>query len=147
MTKSLKIPNLRLWHELTLELNAALLNPDFVSIITKVYSNFVIDFQQKMNKISLIRFVSLCAQQKKPQEALKFLDGFRTELENEDEAQVLLETEYCNYLLTTNQFDECLKKLRECELLMDKFQYSETVVNASFYRVSAAYYKVFFKFR
>ena len=136
-----KLYDQKLWHELTVELTSALQNPDFLKVINPIYTNFVSEFQSKMNKISLVRFVSVCASQKPAVEALEFLDSFRPQLKQDDEALVLLEAEYCNYLLQTSRFEDCLSNLLKCEQLMEKLPYSEIIINASYYRVSANYFK------
>ena len=136
-----KLYDQKLWHELTVELTSALQNPDFLKVINPIYTNFVSEFQSKMNKISLVRFVSVCASQKPAVEALAFLDSFRPQLKQDDEALVLLEAEYCNYLLQTSRFEDCQSNLLKCEQLMEKLPYSEIIINASYYRVSANYFK------
>jgi len=50
--------------------------------------------------------------------------------------------EAAHYKLIINDVEGCKAAMEECEKILDDLPETEPVINASFYRVSANYYKV-----
>ena len=138
-----KLYDQKKYHELTILLLELLKVKEFQLELNQIYTNFIKFFQSKMNKISLIKIVSICASQKQPQLALDFLNTFDSELKDDEEGQLLLLSQKLNYLLMLSRFDDCLEKLNECQKLMENKNF-DIVINASYYRASANYYKVLY---
>ena len=63
MISTLKIDNLlisfyfRLWHQLTLELNRFMILSSAKPYLLGLYENFIIDFEKKMNQLSLVHYL------------------------------------------------------------------------------------------
>ena len=58
------------------------------------------------------------------------------------DAYVYATVEAASIQLRLEEFDEAKKKLDECEQMLESFDFVETIVHASFYRISAEYHKV-----
>jgi 26S proteasome regulatory subunit N9 len=58
------------------------------------------------------------------------------------DAFVLAKMEAAHYRLITGDADGCKKAIDECAKILETLPSVEPIINASFYRVSADYYKV-----
>jgi 26S proteasome regulatory subunit N9 len=52
--------------------------------------------------------------------------------------------EVAHYKLLTGKIEECKADIEECEKIQEKLLSTDPIINASFYRVSADYYKARF---
>ena len=58
------------------------------------------------------------------------------------DAFVFISMELAHFKLLTGKIEECKADIDECEKIQEKMMVLDPVINASFYRVSADYYKV-----
>ncbi|KAI8896521.1 hypothetical protein BC833DRAFT_528164 [Globomyces pollinis-pini] len=135
----------KLWHQLTIKLQDFISKPDTDNLLIPLYSNFVKDWEKKMNKISLVRFATKTSRQfKSHKEALEFLAPFVSQLtnvENAKDAFVLIKMETAHYQLLSGDSEGCKNAMAECEAILEKLPGIDPVINASFYRVAADYFK------
>jgi 26S proteasome regulatory subunit N9 len=80
-----------------------------------------------------------------PKESLAFLSPFAVKLKGEKgavDAFVLMSMEVAHYKLLTGKIEECKLDIDECEVALEKLNTTDPIINASYYRVAADYYKV-----
>lgn len=98
-----------------------------------------------MNKISLMRFVARASRQlKTSKDSLEFLCPFAAKVKgdkNSLDAYVFISMELAHFKLLTGKIEDCKADIDECEKIQDKLLTTDPIINASFYRVSADYYK------
>ncbi|KAJ3012618.1 26S proteasome regulatory subunit [Thoreauomyces humboldtii] len=135
----------KLWHQLTVALETFVAHPASASHLFPLYENFIRDWKAKMNKLSLVRFLTRASKEiSGPKEALEFLSRQAKSLKSDKsarEAYVLATMEKAHYELIVGDLVACKKDVDECEKILDDLPYTEPVINASFYRVAADYYK------
>jgi len=69
--------NKKLWHQLTLRLNQFVRNPALSQgdALVKLYQNFIVDFEHRINQLALAELVIIIVRQiKDTKEALEFLE-------------------------------------------------------------------------
>ncbi|KAJ1554310.1 26S proteasome regulatory subunit [Nowakowskiella sp. JEL0078] len=137
--------NFILWHQLTISIQKFEILPSAASFLIPLYENFISDFVKKLNQLSLVQFAVRASRQfKEPQDSLAFLDKLAESLantEDTEEAYVLASMEAAHYNLLTGNVENCKKKIDECAKILEKLPQTEPIINASFYRVSANFYK------
>jgi 26S proteasome regulatory subunit N9 len=115
-------------------------------LLIDLYQNFVIDWEKKMNRITFVQFVALAARQMKDQkQALAFLLEHEEKMKGDKNAQdafALVKMETAHYKLATGDVDGCKLAIQESEVILDRLPGAHTSINATFYRVSADYYKI-----
>lgn len=108
--------------------------------------NFMADWEKKMNQVKLVQFTTRAAKElKDPKKSLDFLSSRAAKLAEKADAKdayVLASMETAHYRLVVGDYDGCKKTMDECEKVLDELQGVDPIMNASFYRVSADYYKV-----
>jgi 26S proteasome regulatory subunit N9 len=80
-----------------------------------------------------------------PTKALEFLTPLLDQLKDEPHSQdayALILAESSLYKLKLQQLEDCKEGLKACEKVLEGLTSSDPIINASFYRVSADYYKV-----
>ncbi|KAI8586775.1 26S proteasome regulatory subunit [Geranomyces variabilis] len=138
----------KLWHQLTVALTAFLAEPESAGHLFPLYENFIRDWKFKMNKLSLVKFLTRASKEAAgPKEALEFLGKQAKGLKaTSPDAYVLATMEKASYELAVNDLTACKKDIDECEKILDDLPVTEPVINASFYRVAADYYKAKFAY-
>ncbi|KAI8611148.1 hypothetical protein BC830DRAFT_1246036 [Chytriomyces sp. MP71] len=135
----------KLWHQLTLELNKFVDMPAAAPYLVPLYNEFVSEWQKRMNQLSLVQFVSKASRTiKDPTQSLAFLNIQVDRLRDAAEERgpfVLAAMEAAHIKLVSGDFEGCRASIDQCEAILNSLTSVETVVNASFYRVAADYYK------
>ena len=77
------------------------------------------------------------------QDSVNFLNDIITKVDTDDtkDVYVLALMEAAHFKLMLKQYDDVKKAIDESEKILEQFDSVETVIYASFYRVSAEYYK------
>lgn len=136
----------KLWHQLTLELHKILDNPAAAPYYISLYTEFIAEWQEKMNQLLLVQYLSrACQQFKDPQKSLEFLASHAEYLKEKKDckdAYCLAVMETAHYKLIVGDVDGCKEAIDECEKILDDLPETDPIINASFYRVSSNYYKV-----
>ncbi|EGF84237.1 hypothetical protein BATDEDRAFT_15571 [Batrachochytrium dendrobatidis JAM81] len=135
----------KLWHQLTVSIEKFAALPAAVPFFLALYDNFIVDFEKKINPISLVKFlIQVAHQMKDPKAALSFLSAQSEKLKEwgvgSKEAYVLAVMETAHYRVVTGDLEGCKIAMEESEKLLDELPATETVISAAFYRVSADYY-------
>ncbi|TPX57290.1 hypothetical protein SpCBS45565_g08236 [Spizellomyces sp. 'palustris'] len=135
----------KLWHQLTNALESFVAQPSSGSHLFALYENFIVDWEKKMNQLSLVKFVTRASRElRDPKESLAFLtnqaDKLKEKADSKD-AYVLATMEAAHYKRVIGDLEGCKAAIDECEKILDELPVTEPVINASFYRVAADYYK------
>jgi len=108
-----------------------------------LYEQFVVYWEKKMNKVSLVQFCIVAARQfPDPKLAISFLNDIALKMESSDkDALVLATMEAAHFKLVLNDLAGARKAVDDCQKWLDTLNSVEPLVHGSFYRVSADYYK------
>jgi 26S proteasome regulatory subunit N9 len=139
----------KLWHELTDALVEYFNEPRSRPQRIMLFVLFIKSFASKINQL---KFVSLGLKAASQYEAepknLEFVSSIADQVNKpaSQDAYVYATVEAASILLRMGNLEEARKKLDECERILETFDSVETVVHASFYRISADYHKSKFEF-
>ncbi|KAI9092582.1 hypothetical protein DFS34DRAFT_643563 [Phlyctochytrium arcticum] len=135
----------KLWHQLTVAVEAFVERPAATTLLYPLYENFIVDWEKKMNQLSLVKFVTRVSRElKDPKESLAFLTSHADKLkDNADskDAYILARMEAAHYKRASDDLEGCKAAIDECEKILEGLPFTEPIINASFYRVAADYYK------
>ncbi|KAI9352898.1 hypothetical protein BDR26DRAFT_910659 [Obelidium mucronatum] len=135
----------KLWHQLTVALTKFAALPAAAPFLVPVYSEFVSEWQKRMNQLALIQFVTIASRTiKDPAASLAFLSVHADRLKDsttDADSFVLATMEAAHIRLVASDFEGCKKSIDECEVILANLTNVDTIINASFYRVAADYYK------
>ncbi|KAI9019738.1 hypothetical protein DFJ74DRAFT_644064 [Hyaloraphidium curvatum] len=135
----------KLWHQLTVALEKFVDIPEAAPYLIPVYENFISDFEKKMNQLSLVQYMVKASREfSDPAESLAFLSTKAEKLKDSADdlpAHILATMEAAHWQLITGDAEKCKESIDKCEKLQEQLPGVEPVINASFYRVSADYYK------
>ncbi len=140
----------KLWHQLTEDVKVAMMMPE-ISDKCGMYTEFVKEFESKLNAVSLAQIVIGAARSEladSPPKALAFVselldsDGKKTVVSGDSEAQVLLLSEVATLHLRSNETDVCKKRITVARELVDSSADMSSVVHSAFYKSAAEYHKV-----
>ncbi|KAI8579184.1 hypothetical protein K450DRAFT_243163 [Umbelopsis ramanniana AG] len=134
----------KLWHQLTQKVLEYLNEPESGPYQISLFQKFVVDWESKINKLSLV-YIGLTTARKftELQDSVNFLSEIITKVDTPEtkDAYVYAVMEAAYFKLLMGQTEETKKAIDECEKILDQFDSVETVIYASFYRVSAEYFK------
>ncbi|KAH9829799.1 26S proteasome non-ATPase regulatory subunit 13 [Teratosphaeria destructans] len=134
----------KLWHELTDILVKYYGEPQSVKQRIPIYNSFIKTFADKINQLKLVQIgLNTASQSKDDKDRLTFLQQLAARVDKPEaqDAYVLALTSVASVRLRLGQKTEARADLDKCEGILDTFDTVETVVHASFYRVSADYYQ------
>ncbi|ORX93525.1 PCI-domain-containing protein [Basidiobolus meristosporus CBS 931.73] len=134
----------KLWHQLTTRLEEFVSQPESGSFLVPLYQNFVSDWAKKMNKLKLVSFaLSAAAQFQDFKEAIDFLSPLIEKVNTPEtqDAYVLAIMEVASFRLLLNDLESTKEAMDSSEKILEGFDSVETIIHASFYRVSAQYFK------
>ncbi|EMD00344.1 hypothetical protein BAUCODRAFT_373957 [Baudoinia panamericana UAMH 10762] len=134
----------KLWHELTDILVNFYNEPESKPQRLVLYEGFVKGFADKINQLKLVEIgLSAATQCENEQDRLSFLTSLTSRVDKpaSQDAYVFALAHVASVRLRLGQKAESRTALDKCESVLDTFDAVETVVHASFYRVSADYYQ------
>ncbi|KAI9474215.1 MAG: PCI domain-containing protein [Benjaminiella poitrasii] len=135
----------KLWHQLTQAILEFFKNPESTPYRISLFQNFVAEWEEKINKLSLVSIALQAANQFPDlQDSVNFLSDITTKVDTAEtkDVYVLAVMEAAAFKLKLGQVEDVKKAIEASEKILDGFDSVETVIYASFYRVSAEYYKV-----
>ncbi|KAF0301171.1 26S proteasome non-ATPase regulatory subunit 13 [Amphibalanus amphitrite] len=143
-TKLEEYYNKKLWHQTTLLLLEVIKHPSLQKNdeLLKLYRNFVADFENKMNHISLVEICGAAVKQiKDPAEAIAFIEKVETKVKATPEAVVLCKVVLGNIRLYSGNDAAGTKKLIEdVEPMVDDLA-RVSFIHGRFYLLASGYYK------
>lgn len=146
----------KLWHQLTINLEKFFQSDETKSVKLPFYNKFILPIIDKLNEISVVRFLTLSLVHVEADVALRELDGLKTEfikidsqktrndgLKDHTEACALIDLERANILLKENQLVVAKDILNKFEIQFINVNYSPlSEVTSTFYNVNALYFKL-----
>eukprot|EP00002_Diphylleia_rotans_P024054 TRINITY_DN4740_c0_g1_i1.p1 TRINITY_DN4740_c0_g1~~TRINITY_DN4740_c0_g1_i1.p1 ORF type:complete len:222 (+),score=52.23 TRINITY_DN4740_c0_g1_i1:94-759(+) len=133
----------KLWHQLTVKLEALAANPAFFKAVNLVdlYSFFVKDFEKKLNPSRLVRFLFRAVEQpQEPAKVIHFLQNVATELKDPD-ATVCLEVKIEEFKMTSGDLSSAKATLEKHRPRVESGALNDTFVLSVFHLVSSKYFK------
>ncbi|KAI8329850.1 hypothetical protein BC941DRAFT_442059 [Chlamydoabsidia padenii] len=134
----------KLWHQLTQKVLEFFKQAESGPFQVSIYQQFVAEWENKINRLSLVTIALQAASQfKDAQASVDFLQHIITKVDTPDsqDVYVLAVMEAAHFQLLLDQADQVKKVMERSEKILDGFDSVETAIHASFYRVSAEYYK------
>ncbi|KAK1074781.1 26S proteasome regulatory subunit [Friedmanniomyces endolithicus] len=134
----------KLWHELTDILVNFYKEPASANQRLRLYEGFVKTFADKINQLKLVDIgLQSAGQCKDDNERLTFLTALTSRVDKpaSQDAYVFSLSHVASVHLSLGKQAESRAELDKAEKVLDTFDSVETVVHASFYRVSADYYQ------
>ncbi|KAI8097699.1 uncharacterized protein BX664DRAFT_293380 [Halteromyces radiatus] len=134
----------KLWHQLTQQILEFFKQPESGPFQVPIYQQFVAEWENKINRLSLVTIaLQAAAQFKDAQESVDFLQHIINKVDTPEskDVYVLAVMEAAHFQLLLGQVDQVKKVIDSSEKILDTFDSVETAIHASFYRVSAEYFK------
>lgn len=154
----------KLWHQLTEKLLAFFSSKESSGQRLALYNNFILSFADKINQLKLVKLALSASQEiegKKteptPSQSLgaaskvssddedraQFLEALQKKVNKpeSEEAHTYATTELAGVYLRLDEEDRAREQLDTAQTTLDKFDFVENIVHASFYRVNAEYYQ------
>uniref|UniRef100_A0A7S2CM25 PCI domain-containing protein n=1 Tax=Haptolina brevifila TaxID=156173 RepID=A0A7S2CM25_9EUKA len=134
----------KLWHQLTLLLQALSQREGAAPLLQPLYETFVSDFKHKINKLTLAQFQVAVARQMPDSAQQSFFCKAAAEEAGKDDKQAssYILCELARMHLDANQVAECKERLDEAAVYLESSAGIDTIVQAAYYRAWAGYYKV-----
>jgi len=134
----------KLWHQLTLKLDACFQQPDFNKgdVPVRLYHGFIADFGAKINLLKLAKFTEHVAKAyTSPTTALEFLQGVHdrlveAKLPRSEEPLLFLQMQIAEHKLELGELQACKALLDEGREALDRLHDVDPSVSASVYYVS-----------
>ncbi|XP_076349062.1 regulatory particle non-ATPase 9 [Tachypleus tridentatus] len=136
--------NKRLWHQLTVKLLEFVKLPQLQNedIMLKLYMNFIVDFENKINLLSLVEIIYIIAKQIKDHEkCVDFVTKIKEKVKARSEAVILCNIIIGHLKLTKREMDGVKKILEETEELIDSLG-GITSVHGRYYQLCSDYNQV-----
>ena len=134
----------KLWHQLTLSLQAVAATEGSAPLLQPLYDTFVSDFKHKLNKLALAQLQVAVAHQMPDSEKQAFFCKQAAEEAGKDDKQAssYILCELARLQLDAGQVEECKERLDEAAVFLESAAGVDLIVQAAYYRSSAAYYKI-----
>ena len=134
----------KLWHPLTLLLEAFVKLPAAAPQLQAVYETFVADFKHRLNKLALARIQVAVAKQLGDTSQQAFFCKAAAEEAGKDDrqARAFILCELARLQLDAGQVDDCKAQLDDAAGYIESAAGLENDVQAAYYRGWAGYYKI-----
>ncbi|ELU00358.1 hypothetical protein CAPTEDRAFT_21954 [Capitella teleta] len=136
--------NKKLWHQLTLKLLEFVKHSSFAQGdgLIKMYHNFMVDFEHRINPLALMEICVYVAKQiKDPKEAVEFLEKLKDKVKGSEEAAILCLTIIGNIQLDQKEFDATKLIITEAEQKLESMD-KVTSVHGRFYNLASNFHKL-----
>eukprot|EP00123_Amoebidium_parasiticum_P009230 comp19344_c0_seq1/m.22270 comp19344_c0_seq1/g.22270 ORF comp19344_c0_seq1/g.22270 comp19344_c0_seq1/m.22270 type:complete len:382 (-) comp19344_c0_seq1:94-1239(-) len=143
-----KIENLyskKLWHQLTVFLVEFVKRPEFQTgeWLVGLYNCFLVDFEAKLNQLSLVEIVFSVIRQLPSHDArISFLEGILKKVSANKAATVACNMAIADFKLQLGDLEGCKALLEEAQQVLDANDDIGLAIHAMYYRLSAQYQKV-----
>ncbi|KAL3904806.1 MAG: hypothetical protein SGPRY_011154 [Prymnesium sp.] len=111
----------KLWHQLTVAIDAFLLLEGVESLLIELYERFISDFKHKLNKLVLARIqMAVARQYSTPDALLAFCDAAIAESEKEErQASIYITCELARMMLDMDRVEECKLRIETAAAFVD----------------------------
>ncbi|KAK3098361.1 hypothetical protein FSP39_018762 [Pinctada imbricata] len=136
--------NKKLWHQLTLKLLTFVKNTVFSKGdgLTKLYENFIADFEHRINPLALAELTVFIVRQIPDTDgAISFIDKIKEKVKGSDEARLLCLTTMGTIRLKAKDMENTKSLVEECSGILDTMD-GVTSVHGRFYELSSNYHKL-----
>jgi len=151
----------KLWHQLTEKLLAFFASKDSNGLRLPLFNKFILSFADKINQLKLVKLalaasheiegglrisgervpqLTTCIEDEDRAEFLETLQK-RVNKSEFEEAHTYATTELASVYLGLDEEQKAREQLDTAQMTLDKFDFVENIVHASFYRVNAEYYQ------
>ncbi|CAD5110796.1 DgyrCDS161 [Dimorphilus gyrociliatus] len=136
--------NKKLWHQLTLQLQK------FVKILTihqsdalmPLYTNFIVDFEHRINPLALVEIAIPIARQIKDNlEAIEFLNKIKVKVSSDKQAMILCLTTSGQLYMLASDMEKANEIRIEAGAMVEELD-GITPVHAPFYELSSNYHRI-----
>ncbi|KAJ9658581.1 26S proteasome regulatory subunit [Neophaeococcomyces mojaviensis] len=151
----------KLWHQLTEKLLEYFTSKESAEQRLALYNKFILSFADKINQLKLVKLALSAATQIEGEFVAGFCDVAALTVTTDDEdratfleslqkrvnkpeseeAHTYATTELAGVYLRLDEEDKAREQLDTAQTTLDKFDFVENIVHASFYRVNAEYYQ------
>jgi len=135
----------KLWHQLTIEVEKYVLLPQLQgnSELIEFYTKFLKDFELKLNALSLVKIaVIISSQYKDRQGALDFVQSIADKVKDDPQARILALSVVAGMKLKAGKVEEAKETIEQAKTVLEGFAGVDAIVNATYYKVWADYYKI-----
>ncbi|KAG0174973.1 26S proteasome regulatory subunit [Apophysomyces sp. BC1015] len=134
----------KLWHQLTRKIMDFFQEAESGPFQLSIFQQFVAKWEDEINTLSLVTIALSAAKQfKEPNDSVEFLVSIILKVDKPETQDVYVYAvmEATQFKLKLEQWDDVKKAIDKCDKILDQLDSVRTVIYASFYRVSADYYK------
>lgn len=135
----------KLWHQLTEKILSLVKLPHYAqgTQLIDMYRNFLSDFENKINPLSLVEILCphVIKQYTNAADALAFLTKIKEKVKASDEAVILCSTAIGNIHLLDRNYKETKEIIEECDQLLATLP-GVTTVHSRFYELCSNYHQV-----
>lgn len=134
----------KLWHQLTQTLKQFYSHEQSVNLRYRVFTQFISSFEKKINQLAYVQFGHEAAKQcSNGDEAVQILNSIAEKVDTAEsqDAFVYAETELARLKLQTDDLTGARELLEKCQKILDQFDSTDPVINATFYSVNSEYFK------
>lgn len=134
----------KLWHQLTIKLEEFLVLEGAADHLIPLYEKFIRDFKHRLNKLVLARIQCAVARQySEPEQVISFCDAAIEECKKDDkQASAYITCELARMLLDMERIEDCKARIEVAASFVDGAAGIDNIVQASYCRARAAYFKV-----
>lgn len=133
----------KLWHQLTLALLDLVKSPTLSGSddLRDLYENFVVDFEHRINQLSLVRIaLAVAASFGNAEEATKYLSSVAEKVKTHAEASILCRTNIARIKLGTEDLEPLKRVVEDLNKDLDALD-TVTTTHGEFYKLSSEYYR------
>ncbi|KAK5072835.1 26S proteasome regulatory subunit [Lithohypha guttulata] len=134
----------KLWHQLTEKLLEYFSSKESHGQRLQLYKRFILSFSDKINQLKLVKLaLSASSEIKDDAERATFLETLLKQVDKpeSEEAQTYATSELAAVYLRLDEEQKARELLDKAQVSLDRFDFVENIVHASFYRVNAEFYQ------
>ncbi|KRX08556.1 hypothetical protein PPERSA_13037 [Pseudocohnilembus persalinus] len=135
----------KLWHQLTLCILDLIRDEKVLQnheLLSNMYTNFIINFENKMDPIKLTKFICVISEFKgTDDQKVEFMDSIIDKSVKDPQAVYILKLKKSEFLLKQQKYEEVDKQFKEIVVSLGKQANIDTHVHSALYRLGYLYHK------
>ena len=132
----------KLWHQLTIKLEAFFAKSEFAEYFFPVYQVFIEKFYRQINPVSFAQFSIAVCRKSSAEQALTLLNQVCEQIKEHIPAFCLCKLEACHFHLLAGNLQTVREDLESIEKELNQLPSIDPLVHSAFYRVKADYDKI-----